>query len=110
MALISNSFFSSLLLFLQHDENYIDVREYVIALSVVCKPAKTLETMKLAFKVHSCPFFQVLFKQWSCFFVYAKEDICHSSFLKGEINMFYVVSLHVCSIFNAQKSFSGQIV
>ena len=31
----------------------MDIREYVIALSVVCRPAKALETMKLAFKV--CP-------------------------------------------------------
>uniref|UniRef100_A0A3B5BEC7 Lysophosphatidylcholine acyltransferase 1-like n=1 Tax=Stegastes partitus TaxID=144197 RepID=A0A3B5BEC7_9TELE len=29
----------------------MDIREYVIALSVVCRPAKTLETMKLAFKM-----------------------------------------------------------
>uniref|UniRef100_H3CP38 Lysophosphatidylcholine acyltransferase 1 n=1 Tax=Tetraodon nigroviridis TaxID=99883 RepID=H3CP38_TETNG len=38
-------------LFDEHDESYIDVREYVIALSVVCRPARTLETMKLAFKM-----------------------------------------------------------
>ncbi|TWW79481.1 lysophosphatidylcholine acyltransferase 1 [Takifugu flavidus] len=38
-------------LFDERDENYIDVREYVIALSVVCRPAKTLQTMKLAFKM-----------------------------------------------------------
>ncbi|KAF7664363.1 hypothetical protein LDENG_00179090 [Lucifuga dentata] len=38
-------------LFDEHEENFIDVREYVIALSVVCRPAKTLETMKLAFKM-----------------------------------------------------------
>uniref|UniRef100_A0A3B3V8E9 Lysophosphatidylcholine acyltransferase 1 n=1 Tax=Poecilia latipinna TaxID=48699 RepID=A0A3B3V8E9_9TELE len=31
--------------------NSMDIREYVIALSVVCRPAKTLETMKLAFKM-----------------------------------------------------------
>nr|XP_057909272.1 lysophosphatidylcholine acyltransferase 1 [Doryrhamphus excisus] len=38
-------------LFDQHEENRMDVREYVIALSVVCRPANTLETMKLAFKM-----------------------------------------------------------
>lgn len=37
--------------FFQHEDNCMDIREYVIALSVVCRPAKTLETMKLAFKV-----------------------------------------------------------
>uniref|UniRef100_A0A669DB96 Lysophosphatidylcholine acyltransferase 1 n=1 Tax=Oreochromis niloticus TaxID=8128 RepID=A0A669DB96_ORENI len=34
-----------------HEDNRMDIREYVIALSVVCRPAKTLETMKLAFKM-----------------------------------------------------------
>ncbi|XP_054638330.1 lysophosphatidylcholine acyltransferase 1 [Dunckerocampus dactyliophorus] len=38
-------------LFDEHEENRMDIREYVIALSVVCRPAKTLETMKLAFKM-----------------------------------------------------------
>uniref|UniRef100_A0A3Q3R4U3 Phospholipid/glycerol acyltransferase domain-containing protein n=1 Tax=Monopterus albus TaxID=43700 RepID=A0A3Q3R4U3_MONAL len=38
-------------LFDEHEENYMDIREYVIALSVVCRPARTLETMKLAFKM-----------------------------------------------------------
>uniref|UniRef100_A0A671XVA5 Lysophosphatidylcholine acyltransferase 1 n=1 Tax=Sparus aurata TaxID=8175 RepID=A0A671XVA5_SPAAU len=38
-------------LFDEHDDNCMDIREYVIALSVVCRPAKTLETMKLAFKM-----------------------------------------------------------
>ncbi|XP_036791043.1 lysophosphatidylcholine acyltransferase 1 isoform X2 [Oncorhynchus mykiss] len=33
------------------EDNVIDIREYVIALSVVCRPAKTLETMKLAFRM-----------------------------------------------------------
>uniref|UniRef100_A0AAZ3R418 EF-hand domain-containing protein n=3 Tax=Oncorhynchus TaxID=8016 RepID=A0AAZ3R418_ONCTS len=33
------------------EDNMIDIREYVIALSVVCRPAKTLETMKLAFRM-----------------------------------------------------------
>uniref|UniRef100_A0A665UQZ6 Lysophosphatidylcholine acyltransferase 1 n=1 Tax=Echeneis naucrates TaxID=173247 RepID=A0A665UQZ6_ECHNA len=38
-------------LFDEHEDNCMDIREYVIALSVVCRPAKTLETMKLAFKM-----------------------------------------------------------
>lgn len=35
--------------------------------------------------------------------MYAKEDICRSSFLREKIDLFYVVSLHVISVFNAQK-------
>lgn len=38
-------------LFDEREDNCMDIREYVIALSVVCRPAKTLETMKLAFKM-----------------------------------------------------------
>lgn len=38
-------------LFDEHEENHIDVREYVIALSVACRPAKTMDTLKLAFKM-----------------------------------------------------------
>lgn len=38
-------------LFDEHEDNTMDIREYVIALSVVCRPARTLETMKLAFKM-----------------------------------------------------------
>uniref|UniRef100_A0A7N6AJ21 Phospholipid/glycerol acyltransferase domain-containing protein n=1 Tax=Anabas testudineus TaxID=64144 RepID=A0A7N6AJ21_ANATE len=38
-------------LFDEHEDSCMDIREYVIALSVVCRPAKTLETMKLAFKM-----------------------------------------------------------
>lgn len=29
----------------------MDVREFVVAFSVVCRPAKTLDTIKLAFTV-----------------------------------------------------------
>ncbi|KAI5106014.1 lysophosphatidylcholine acyltransferase 1-like [Silurus meridionalis] len=36
-------------LFDEHDEGLMDVRELVIAFSVVCRPTKTLETIKLAF-------------------------------------------------------------
>ncbi|CAL8248556.1 unnamed protein product [Lota lota] len=35
----------------ENEDSTVDIREYVIALSVVCRPAKTLETMKLAFKM-----------------------------------------------------------
>lgn len=28
----------------------VDLREYVVALSVVCRPARTLDTIQLAFK------------------------------------------------------------
>uniref|UniRef100_A0A3Q3BBQ8 Lysophosphatidylcholine acyltransferase 1 n=1 Tax=Kryptolebias marmoratus TaxID=37003 RepID=A0A3Q3BBQ8_KRYMA len=38
-------------LFDEREDNSMDIREFVIALSVVCRPAKTLETMKLAFKM-----------------------------------------------------------
>uniref|UniRef100_A0A3Q2G3T8 Lysophosphatidylcholine acyltransferase 1 n=1 Tax=Cyprinodon variegatus TaxID=28743 RepID=A0A3Q2G3T8_CYPVA len=38
-------------LFDEHEDGSMDIREYVIALSVVCRPAKTLDTMKLAFKM-----------------------------------------------------------
>uniref|UniRef100_A0AAV2MBN0 EF-hand domain-containing protein n=1 Tax=Knipowitschia caucasica TaxID=637954 RepID=A0AAV2MBN0_KNICA len=38
-------------LFDEHEDNCIDVREYLIALSVACRPAKTMETLKLAFKL-----------------------------------------------------------
>ncbi|XP_030065703.1 LOW QUALITY PROTEIN: lysophosphatidylcholine acyltransferase 1 [Microcaecilia unicolor] len=39
-------------LFHESEDNTIDLREYVIALSVVCRPAKTLETIQLAFKMY----------------------------------------------------------
>lgn len=29
----------------------MDMREYVVALSVVCRPSQTLDTIRLAFKV-----------------------------------------------------------
>lgn len=37
----------------QNEEGAIDLREYVIALSVVCRPSKTLETIQLAFEASS---------------------------------------------------------
>ncbi|XP_038626334.1 lysophosphatidylcholine acyltransferase 1 [Tachyglossus aculeatus] len=42
-------------LFDENEGGKIDVREYVIALSVVCRPAKTLETIQLAFKMYESP-------------------------------------------------------
>ncbi|CAJ0950505.1 unnamed protein product [Ranitomeya imitator] len=39
-------------LFDENEESVIDLREYVIALSVVCKPSKTLETIQLAFEMY----------------------------------------------------------
>lgn len=38
-------------LFDENEDGSVDIREFVIAFSVVCRPAKTLETMKLAFKM-----------------------------------------------------------
>lgn len=38
---------------LQNEEGIIDLREFVISLSVVCRPSKTLETIQLAFKASS---------------------------------------------------------
>ncbi|XP_077063492.1 lysophosphatidylcholine acyltransferase 1 [Siphateles boraxobius] len=38
-------------LFDEHEDNSVDVREFVIAFSVVCRPAKTIETIRLAFKM-----------------------------------------------------------
>ena len=37
--------------FLKHGDGQIDVREYVIALSVVCQPSKAMDTLRLAFGV-----------------------------------------------------------
>ncbi|KAI6075560.1 Lysophosphatidylcholine acyltransferase 1 isoform X1 [Aix galericulata] len=37
---------------IENEDGVIDVREFVIALSVVCKPSKTLETIQLAFQLY----------------------------------------------------------
>ncbi|XP_068092816.1 lysophosphatidylcholine acyltransferase 1 [Hyperolius riggenbachi] len=39
-------------LFDENEEGAIDLREYVIALSVVCRPSKTLDTIQLAFEMY----------------------------------------------------------
>ncbi|KYO34645.1 lysophosphatidylcholine acyltransferase 1 [Alligator mississippiensis] len=39
-------------LFDENEEGIIDLREFVISLSVVCRPSKTLETIQLAFKMY----------------------------------------------------------
>ncbi|KAM9166588.1 LOW QUALITY PROTEIN: lysophosphatidylcholine acyltransferase 1 [Pangshura tecta] len=39
-------------LFVENEDGVIDLREYVTALSVVCRPSKTLETIQLAFKMY----------------------------------------------------------
>ncbi|XP_073486942.1 lysophosphatidylcholine acyltransferase 1 isoform X1 [Aquarana catesbeiana] len=39
-------------LFDENEEGAIDLREYVIALSVVCRPSKTLHTIQLAFEMY----------------------------------------------------------
>ncbi|XP_028673823.1 lysophosphatidylcholine acyltransferase 1-like [Erpetoichthys calabaricus] len=42
-------------LFDENEDGTVDVREFVIALSVVCRPSKTLKTIKLAFKMYESP-------------------------------------------------------
>ncbi|KAG7335479.1 hypothetical protein KOW79_000172 [Hemibagrus wyckioides] len=39
-------------LFDEQDDGLMDVREFIIAFSVVCRPTKTLETIKLAFTMY----------------------------------------------------------
>uniref|UniRef100_A0A3P8Z8H7 Phospholipid/glycerol acyltransferase domain-containing protein n=1 Tax=Esox lucius TaxID=8010 RepID=A0A3P8Z8H7_ESOLU len=39
-------------LFNRHGDGLIDVREYVIALSVVCRPSKAMDTLRLAFGMY----------------------------------------------------------
>ncbi|KAJ7414299.1 hypothetical protein WISP_84907 [Willisornis vidua] len=47
---VSHTLESMFALFDENDDGVIDIREFVIALSVVCKPSKTLETIQLAFQ------------------------------------------------------------
>ncbi|XP_012590447.1 PREDICTED: lysophosphatidylcholine acyltransferase 1-like, partial [Condylura cristata] len=37
-------------LFDEHGDGRVDLREYVVALSVVCRPSRPLDTIRLAFK------------------------------------------------------------
>ncbi|XP_041904560.1 lysophosphatidylcholine acyltransferase 1 isoform X3 [Corvus hawaiiensis] len=50
---ISQTLESMFALFDENEDGVIDIREFVIALSVVCKPSKTLETIQLAFQMTS---------------------------------------------------------
>eukprot|EP00075_Anas_platyrhynchos_P016756 XP_027306009.1 lysophosphatidylcholine acyltransferase 1 [Anas platyrhynchos] len=49
---VSHTLESMFALFDENEDGVIDVREFVIALSVVCKPSKTLETIQLAFQLY----------------------------------------------------------
>ncbi|KAJ7338378.1 hypothetical protein JRQ81_011664 [Phrynocephalus forsythii] len=49
---VSDTFENMFALFNEKEDGLIDVREYVIALSVVCRPSKTLQTIQLAFKMY----------------------------------------------------------
>ncbi|XP_025949681.2 lysophosphatidylcholine acyltransferase 1 isoform X2 [Dromaius novaehollandiae] len=53
-------------LFDENEYGIIDIREFVIALSVVCKPSKTLETIQLAFQLYQSENGTIL-----------KEDLAH---------------------------------
>nr|XP_010307611.1 PREDICTED: lysophosphatidylcholine acyltransferase 1-like [Balearica regulorum gibbericeps] len=49
---VSDTLESMFALFDENEDGIIDIREFVIALSVVCKPSKTLETIHLAFQLY----------------------------------------------------------
>ncbi|XP_053914626.1 lysophosphatidylcholine acyltransferase 1 isoform X2 [Cuculus canorus] len=49
---VSHTLESMFALFDESEDGIIDLREFVIALSVVCKPSKTLETIQLAFQLY----------------------------------------------------------
>ncbi|XP_041332416.1 lysophosphatidylcholine acyltransferase 1 isoform X1 [Pyrgilauda ruficollis] len=49
---VSQTLESMFALFDENEDGIIDIREFVIALSVVCKPSKTLETIQLAFQLY----------------------------------------------------------
>uniref|UniRef100_A0ABM5GA91 Lysophosphatidylcholine acyltransferase 1 n=1 Tax=Pogona vitticeps TaxID=103695 RepID=A0ABM5GA91_9SAUR len=49
---VSDTFKNMFALFNEKEDGLIDVREYVIALSVVCRPSKTLQTIQLAFRMY----------------------------------------------------------
>ncbi|XP_016848437.1 lysophosphatidylcholine acyltransferase 1 [Anolis carolinensis] len=49
---VSDTLKNMFALFDEKEDGLIDLREYVIALSVVCRPSKTLQTIQLAFKMY----------------------------------------------------------
>uniref|UniRef100_A0A674HLF1 Lysophosphatidylcholine acyltransferase 1 n=1 Tax=Taeniopygia guttata TaxID=59729 RepID=A0A674HLF1_TAEGU len=49
---VSQTLESMFALFDENEDGVIDIREFIIALSVVCKPSKTLETIQLAFQLY----------------------------------------------------------
>ncbi|RMC15764.1 hypothetical protein DUI87_07968 [Hirundo rustica rustica] len=49
---VSQTLESMFALFDENEDGVIDIREFVVALSVVCKPSKTLETIQLAFQLY----------------------------------------------------------
>lgn len=49
---VSDTLSDMFALFDEDESGKIDLREYIIALSVVCRPSKTLETIQLAFKMY----------------------------------------------------------
>ncbi|XP_043364437.1 lysophosphatidylcholine acyltransferase 1 isoform X2 [Dermochelys coriacea] len=49
---ISDTLENMFALFVENEDGVIDLREYVTALSVVCRPSKTSETIQLAFKMY----------------------------------------------------------
>lgn len=69
----------------------MDIREYVIALSVVCRPAKTLETMKLAFKVCSLSSNQPCMSDFYLLCLPRISDIC-------SVKMPHTVSRPCCGV------------
>lgn len=52
---------------LQSGGGEIDLREYVVALSVVCRPSQTLATIQLAFKASRFPEWDVCVCYWDKF-------------------------------------------
>ncbi|CAH2283911.1 lysophosphatidylcholine acyltransferase 1 isoform X1 [Pelobates cultripes] len=50
-------------LFDENEEGAIDLREYVVALSVVCRPSKTLDTIQLAFKMYQSEYSKTIVEE-----------------------------------------------
>uniref|UniRef100_A0A8C8RKZ6 Lysophosphatidylcholine acyltransferase 1 n=1 Tax=Pelusios castaneus TaxID=367368 RepID=A0A8C8RKZ6_9SAUR len=49
-----------------NEDGVIDFREYVTALSVICRPSKTLETIQLAFKMYQSPYGTITEEDLAC--------------------------------------------